>query len=63
MKGTFLPITDAILVGDFNPWPIYQATGSVAIAGIFLSLAIISGGMWLVRRSRNRPTSSVRRWL
>jgi hypothetical protein len=30
--------------------------GSVALAGIFLSLAVVTGGLWLIRRSLRKPS-------
>jgi len=47
---------------DAGPGPlIVPLGGSVILAGIFLSLAAITGGLWLVRRSQDPSTAGTSR--
>src|SRR4051794_7876532 len=44
------------LIADAGPGPlIYPLAGSAVLAGLFLTLAFIAGGLWLTRISREQP--------
>ena len=50
------------LLADAGPGPlIYPLAGSLAIAAVFLSAAIITGGLWLVKRSNKHTAPYFRR--
>jgi hypothetical protein len=50
------------LFADAGPGPLlYPAGGSAAVAGGFLALAAVAGGLWLARRWRDRPVRGSRR--
>ncbi len=54
------------LLGDVGPGPLVPLMGgSAVIAGVFLSLAIVTGGIWLARRLEHReaPTSRKLFWV
>src|SRR5262245_47344663 len=60
MRWIALPTGDPVLFADAPPPEVFYFAGShyvlLVIAGIFLSLAAVTGGIWLInRRSQNRP--------
>jgi hypothetical protein len=58
-----LAAVNGALLGDAGPGPLLPLLGGGAvIAGIFLSLSVITGGMWLVRRLRNRQAEPSRKY-
>jgi len=51
-----------LLFADAGPGPLlFPMGGSVVIAGVFLTLAGVSGGLWLIRRSQDRPAFACRK--
>jgi hypothetical protein len=62
--SNILPAMGMVLLADAAPAGPYflPMGGSVIIAGVLLSVAIATGGMWLVRRSQHRPASSSRKY-
>jgi hypothetical protein len=54
------------LFADVGPGPPFgypaEWSVSVRLAGVFLSLAFVTGGLWLVRHLQNRPAPAARHW-
>jgi len=52
-----------LLFADAGPGPLLiPMGGSVVLAGLFLAMAIVSGGLWIVRRRQNRPVFASRKF-
>ena len=50
-------------LADVGPAPlILPLGGSALVAGVFLAAALVTGGLWLIRRARSQPTDGPRRW-
>lgn len=64
MSGTVPLITSGFPIADTGPGFLVFAGGSLVtiIAGLFLSVAIVAGGLWLIRRSQKRPPLSAPRY-
>jgi hypothetical protein len=53
----------AFFFADAGPGPlVYPMGGSLAVAGVFLSLAVVTGGLWLVRGWQKQPVRTPRKW-
>jgi hypothetical protein len=52
-----------MLFADAGPGPLLVPLGgSVIVAGIFLSLACVAGGLWLAKASRPRESGRWKKW-